>query len=118
MKFSAVIVNYACHPTTLAWDNRAISPDWIGAMRENVEAAAGGICMFLQGASGGGGIVLAGGFAYGDYLREKGESIFARIRAGDFRPTPSEFACSDCPALDLVCAGPRLEASQWAQASA
>jgi len=32
----------------------------------------------------------------------------ARIRAGDFRPTPSEFACSGCPALDLVCAGPRL----------
>jgi hypothetical protein len=32
----------------------------------------------------------------------------ARIRAGDFRPTPSEFVCSDCPALDLVCAGPRL----------
>jgi hypothetical protein len=31
-----------------------------------------------------------------------------RIRAGDFRPTPSEFACADCPALDLVCAGPRL----------
>ena len=24
------------------------------------------------------------------------------------RPTPSEFVCSDCPALDLVCAGPRL----------
>ena len=35
-------------------------------------------------------------------------SAVARIRAGDFRPTPSEFACSDCPALDLVCAGPRL----------
>jgi ATP-dependent exoDNAse (exonuclease V) beta subunit len=32
----------------------------------------------------------------------------ARIRAADFRPTPSEFACSGCPALDLVCAGPRL----------
>ena len=32
----------------------------------------------------------------------------ARIRAGDFRPTPGEFVCSDCPALDLVCAGPRL----------
>jgi ATP-dependent helicase/nuclease subunit A len=32
----------------------------------------------------------------------------ARIHAGDFRPTPSEFACSSCPALDLVCAGPRL----------
>ena len=35
-------------------------------------------------------------------------AAIARIRAGEFRPTPSEFACSDCPALDLVCAGPRL----------
>jgi RecB family exonuclease len=32
----------------------------------------------------------------------------ARIHAGEFRPTPSDFACSGCPALDLVCAGPRL----------
>jgi ATP-dependent exoDNAse (exonuclease V) beta subunit len=32
----------------------------------------------------------------------------SRIRTGDFRPTPSEFACSGCPALDVVCAGPRL----------
>ena len=35
-------------------------------------------------------------------------AAIARIRAGDFRPTPSEFACNGCPALDLVCAGPRL----------
>ncbi len=32
----------------------------------------------------------------------------ARIHAGEFRPTPSDFACNGCPALDLVCAGPRL----------
>jgi ATP-dependent helicase/nuclease subunit A len=32
----------------------------------------------------------------------------ARIRAGEFRPTPSEFICAGCPALDVVCAGPRL----------
>jgi len=32
----------------------------------------------------------------------------AGIRAGEFRPTPSPFACSGCPALDVVCAGPRL----------
>ncbi len=32
----------------------------------------------------------------------------AGIQAGEFRPTPSEFVCADCPALDLVCAGPRL----------
>jgi ATP-dependent helicase/nuclease subunit A len=37
-----------------------------------------------------------------------------RIHAGEFRPTPSEFACSTCPALDLVCAGPRL----WEPAAA
>jgi hypothetical protein len=48
----AALVNYACHPTTLAWDNRSISPDWVGAMRETVENAVGGMCVFLQGASG------------------------------------------------------------------
>jgi len=32
----------------------------------------------------------------------------ARIRANEFAPTPSEFVCAGCPALDVVCAGPRL----------
>jgi ATP-dependent helicase/nuclease subunit A len=31
-----------------------------------------------------------------------------QIQANDFRPTPDEFVCADCPALNLVCAGPRL----------
>jgi ATP-dependent helicase/nuclease subunit A len=35
-------------------------------------------------------------------------AAIARIQANDFRPTPDEFVCADCPALDLVCAGPRL----------
>jgi ATP-dependent exoDNAse (exonuclease V) beta subunit len=35
-------------------------------------------------------------------------AAIARIQAGEFPPTPSEFACAGCPALDLVCAGPRL----------
>jgi ATP-dependent helicase/nuclease subunit A len=38
---------------------------------------------------------------------ELSEAI-ARIQAGDFRPSPDEFTCAGCPALDLVCAGPRL----------
>jgi hypothetical protein len=46
------IVNYACHPTTLAWENTLISPDYVGAMREVVEGQTGGPCLFLQGASG------------------------------------------------------------------
>jgi ATP-dependent exoDNAse (exonuclease V) beta subunit len=32
----------------------------------------------------------------------------SRIRAGSFVPTPSDFACTGCPALDVVCAGPAL----------
>lgn len=48
----ATLVNYACHPTTLAWDNTLISPDYVGALRETVEQHAPGICLFLQGASG------------------------------------------------------------------
>ena len=35
-------------------------------------------------------------------------AVITRIQAGEFLPTPSEFACAGCPALDLVCAGPRL----------
>lgn len=48
----ATVVNYACHPTTLAWDNRLISPDFPGAMREVIERETGAPCVFLQGASG------------------------------------------------------------------
>jgi hypothetical protein len=48
----ATLVNYACHPTTLAWQNTLISPDYPGAMREVVEQATGAPCAFLQGASG------------------------------------------------------------------
>ena len=45
--------------------------------------------------------------------RELGAAI-ARIREGDFKPTPSPFACSGCPALDRVCAGPALLAERRA----
>lgn len=49
----ASFVNYACHPTTLAWQNSLISPDYIGAMREVVQQSTGDApCLFLQGASG------------------------------------------------------------------
>ncbi len=48
----ATVVNYACHPTTLAWENTLISPDYIGAMREVVEQATGAPCIFALGACG------------------------------------------------------------------
>ncbi len=45
---------------------------------------------------------------------ELSEAI-ARINAGDFRPTPDEFICAGCPALDVVCAGPRLRSASYAE---
>ncbi len=48
----ATLFNYACHPTTLAWENRLLSPDYIGAAREVLESAFAAPALFLQGASG------------------------------------------------------------------
>lgn len=42
----ATLVNYPCHPTTLAWENTLVSPDYIGALRETVEAATSAPCVF------------------------------------------------------------------------
>tara|TARA_B110000263_G_scaffold3322_1_gene2795 strand:- start:1726 stop:3168 length:1443 start_codon:yes stop_codon:yes gene_type:complete len=48
-----VLVNYACHPTTLAWDNQLISPDYVGPLRRTLRHAIGKIpVVFIQGASG------------------------------------------------------------------
>ncbi len=41
-------------------------------------------------------------------LERELSAAIARIQAGEFVPTPSEYACAGCPALDVVCAGPRL----------
>jgi len=51
-KIRATLVNYACHPTTLAWQNRAISPDYVGAMRETVERSTDAPTVFLLGVCG------------------------------------------------------------------
>jgi hypothetical protein len=48
----AILFNYACHPTTLAWDNHLLSPDYVGAAREVLWHAFGAPSLFLQGASG------------------------------------------------------------------
>jgi hypothetical protein len=48
----AILVNYACHPTTLAWDNTLISPDYVGALRETVQSGFDAPCVFFQGACG------------------------------------------------------------------
>lgn len=51
-KVVATVVNYACHPTTLAWENTLISPDYVGALRDVVEQETGAPCVFTLGACG------------------------------------------------------------------
>lgn len=48
----ATLVHYGCHATTLGWENRAISPDYPGGLREVVEATTGAPCIFLLGPCG------------------------------------------------------------------
>jgi ATP-dependent helicase/nuclease subunit A len=46
-------------------------------------------------------------------LESELSAAIERINTGSFVPTPSEFNCAGCPALDLVCAGPRLGGGAW-----
>jgi hypothetical protein len=46
------IVNHACHVTILGPNSNVVSADMIGVMRKKVEKEVGGLCMFIQGASG------------------------------------------------------------------
>lgn len=48
----AVILHYACHPTTIAWQNQYFTPDYPGMARRVVEEQIGCHCLFLQGAAG------------------------------------------------------------------
>lgn len=51
-KVLGVVVNYACHPTTLAWANSKVSPDFVGEARLLVQDRVKAPMLFLQGASG------------------------------------------------------------------
>lgn len=80
----ATIANYACHPTTLAWDNELVSPDYVGELRSTIERGGAGLGLFLQGASG----ELAPRYQYvGDpavadsHGRELGHAVLAAVQA-------------------------------------
>ena len=49
----AVLANFQCHGTVLAYENKQLSPDWIGMTRKVVEDAfPGALCLYFQGAAG------------------------------------------------------------------
>jgi hypothetical protein len=102
----AVIVNYACHPTTLAWENTLISPDYVGALREVVEQSTGAACVFLQGASGdiGPREGFVGDTAVADRNgRQLGHAVLAALEA---LPPPAMRFCYAGPVVSGATLGP------------
>ncbi|GAA4415774.1 neutral/alkaline non-lysosomal ceramidase N-terminal domain-containing protein [Nibrella viscosa] len=49
----ATLVNYAIHPEVLGADKGILSPDLCGPLYDRIEAKAGGMAMFMNGAQGG-----------------------------------------------------------------
>ncbi len=52
-KTIATLINYATHPEILGTKSKLISPDLCGPLYERIEAKAGGIALFMNGAQGG-----------------------------------------------------------------
>src|SRR5690348_7987265 len=52
-KVIATLVNYAVHPEVLGSGRGILSPDLCGPLYERIEAKAGGIALFMNGAQGG-----------------------------------------------------------------
>jgi neutral ceramidase len=48
----AALVHYACHPIIMAWENRLLTPDYPGPLRQTVEQVTGARCIFFQGCAG------------------------------------------------------------------
>ena len=57
----AVLVNFQCHGTTLTFENKLISPDWVGMVRKTIETAMPGVLsLYFQGAAGNQGPIEGG----------------------------------------------------------
>jgi hypothetical protein len=52
-KVIATLVNYAIHPEVLGEKVRTLSPDLVGPLCDKIEAQAGGMAIFVNGAQGG-----------------------------------------------------------------
>ena len=52
-KTIATLVNYAIHPEVLGNGLGVVSPDLVGPLRDKLEADAGGVALFMNGAQGG-----------------------------------------------------------------
>ena len=115
----ALVVDYKTNSLAEAWPDEIVERDYrlqrlvyalacFRAGAEEVEV----VYHFLERADA----VVATTFRLDEIPELEAElsGAIGRIQAGEFRPTPSEFTCAGCPALDVVCAGPRLRGGQAA----
>lgn len=68
----ATLVNYACHPTVTTEDNLEVSCDFPRYLVDAVEATAGGVAIFVNGAQGDANPATTGDFAE---ARRMGEAV-------------------------------------------
>ncbi len=66
----ATLVNYACHPTASGPANTEVSRDWCGYAADAVEAALGGVAVYINGAVGDVNPAQDGGFEHAASLGE------------------------------------------------
>ena len=66
----ATLVNYACHPTASGPANTEVSRDWCGYATDAVEAALGGVTVYVNGAVGDVNPARDGGFEHAISLGE------------------------------------------------
>ncbi len=66
----ATLVNYACHPTASGPANTEVSRDWCGYAADAVEAALGGVAVYVNGAVGDVNPAADGGFEHAASLGE------------------------------------------------
>ena len=66
----ATLVNYACHPTASGPANTEVSRDWCGYAADAVEAALGGVAVYMNGAVGDVNPAADGGFEQAASLGE------------------------------------------------
>ena len=82
----ATLFSYACHPVVLGRDNHQISADFPGASARCIEAATGGLALFVNGACGDVNPRIANGsFADVDRL---GEELGRAVLEGRAEATP------------------------------
>lgn len=114
----ASIVHYGCHPILMAWENRVITPDYPGAMRQTVEQVTGAPCLFLQGCAGNAApaVVFTGGHTgdpryyrrAGALLGAEGARVFLELERSHRRPHFSRVLESGAP-LGVFDTGPLEE---------